>query len=428
MNHQQMNRFLERIRSEIAPAMGCTEPAAVALCAAGAAAQLTGVPEHLSIEVSEYIFKNAMNVGIPGIQAVGLDIAAAMGAVRAAPEKQLLVLNDLSDCQLEAARTLVARGCVSVAIVKGGEKVYIRACAQLGNQRSEAIIQFSHNNFTRIVKNGIVVMSQASPAAVVTPSETPHDMTVEQIFDFVKAADAQDLAFLAELIRLNSAISVEGLCNDYGLRVGKSMQKSASIGLIAEDVANYAIAVTAAAADARMAGCEKAVMSVGGSGNQGLTATLPIIAVAERIGCSQQTTLKALAMSILLTIHVKHFIGKLSVLCGCSIAASIGVAGALVFLYGGGLVEVDLAIMTMAADISGMVCDGAKPGCALKIATSVSAAMRAATLALSGIGATEHDGIVSLNVELTLKNLGDLGNDGMANTNSAILEMLLHKT
>ena len=177
-----------------------------------------------------------------------------------------------------------------------------------------------------------------------------------------------------------------------------------------------------------MSGCEKAVMSVAGSGNQGLTATLPIIAVArENSNISHGEMLKALAMSILITVHAKRFIGKLSVLCGCSIAAAIGVVSGMVYLFGGTRLQAELGIKTMTADISGMICDGAKPGCALKIATSVSAAMRAAAMALCGFGADPHAGIVEEHVELTLKNLGELGTEGMANTNMVILDILLKK-
>ena len=205
------------------------------------------------------------------------------------------------------------------------------------------------------------------------------------------------------------------------------MHSGTAAGLIAEDTANFAAAYTAAADDARMSGCEQAVMSVAGSGNQGLTATLPVIAVARKSGKPEEVMLRALAISILITIHAKEYIGRLSVLCGCGVASSIGVTAGVVYMLGGTLEQAEMGIRTMTADISGIVCDGAKPGCALKIATSVGAAMRAASFALSGIGASAHDGIVAGDVEETLRNLGELGADGMAAANQVILDMLLHK-
>ncbi len=426
MNQQQIDRYIRLIRSETAPAMGCTEPAAGALCAAAAAAQLGCAPESLTVEVSSYIFKNAMNVGIPGTGETGLDIACAMGALCPKPELGLSVLGEFDPGLLPEARRLARNTRISVA--EGVPKVYIRAVAHGGGSYGEAVIRDTHTGIVYLGRDGVPSMEkEMAPFSAPESGGEGAQLDIPGIWQFGQEVPVSALYFLRELVQVNCAMAEEGLSHPYGLQVGRQMHSGTAAGLIAEDTANFAAAYTAAAADARMSGCEQAVMSVAGSGNQGLTATLPVIAVARKSGKSEEVMLRALAISILTTIHAKEYIGRLSVLCGCGVASSIGVTAGVVYMLGGSLEQAEMGIRTMTADISGIVCDGAKPGCALKIATSVGAAMRAASFALSGIGASAHDGIVAGDVEETLKNLGELGADGMAGANQVILDMLLHK-
>ena len=426
MNQQQIDRYIRLIRSETAPAMGCTEPAAGALCAAAAAAQLGCAPESLAVEVSSYIFKNAMNVGIPGTGETGLDIACAMGALCPKPELGLSVLGEFDPGRLPEARRLARNTRISVA--EGVPKVYIRAVAHGGGSYGEAVIRDTHTGIVYLGRDGVPSMEKdMAPSSAPESGGEGAQLDIPGIWQFGQEVPVSALYFLRELVQVNCAMAEEGLSHPYGLQVGRQMHSGTAAGLIAEDTANFAAAYTAAAADARMSGCEQAVMSVAGSGNQGLTATLPVIAVARKSGKSEEVMLRALAISILTTIHAKEYIGRLSVLCGCGVASSIGVTAGVVYMLGGSLEQAEMGIRTMTADISGIVCDGAKPGCALKIATSVGAAMRAASFALSGIGASAHDGIVAGDVEETLKNLGELGADGMAAANQVILDMLLHK-
>ena len=427
MNQQQIDRYIRLIRSETAPAMGCTEPAAGALCAAAAAAQLGCAPESLAVEVSSYIFKNAMNVGIPGTGETGLDIACAMGALCPKPELGLSVLGEFDPGRLPEARRLARNTRISVA--EGVPKVYIRAVAHGGGSYGEAVIRDTHTGIVYLGRDGVPAMEKDMQPASSAPENGGEgaQLDIPGIWQFGQEVPLEALYFLRELVQVNCAMAEEGLSHPYGLQVGRQMHSGTAAGLIAEDTANFAAAYTAAAADARMSGCEQAVMSVAGSGNQGLTATLPVIAVARKSGKPEEVMLRALAISILTTIHAKEYIGRLSVLCGCGVASSIGVTAGVVYMLGGSLEQAEMGIRTMTADISGIVCDGAKPGCALKIATSVGAAMRAASFALSGIGASAHDGIVAGDVEETLKNLGELGADGMAGANQVILDMLLHK-
>lgn len=426
MNQQQIDRYIRLIRSETAPAMGCTEPAAGALCAAAAAAQLGCAPESLTVEVSSYIFKNAMNVGIPGTGETGLDIACAMGALCPKPELGLSVLGEFDPGRLPEARRLARNTRISVA--EGVPKVYIRAVAHGGGSYGEAVIRDTHTGIVYLGRDGVPSMEKdMAPSSAPESGGEGAQLDIPGIWQFGQEVPVSALYFLRELVQVNCAMAEEGLSHPYGLQVGRQMHSGTAAGLIAEDTANFAAAYTAAAADARMSGCEQAVMSVAGSGNQGLTATLPVIAVARKSGKPEEVMLRALAISILTTIHAKEYIGRLSVLCGCGVASSIGVTAGVVYMLGGTLEQAEMGIRTMTADISGIVCDGAKPGCALKIATSVGAAMRAASFALSGIGASAHDGIVAGDVEETLKNLGELGADGMAAANQVILDMLLHK-
>ena len=426
MNQQQIDRYIRLIRSETAPAMGCTEPAAGALCAAAAAAQLGCATESLTVEVSSYIFKNAMNVGIPGTGETGLDIACAMGALCPKPELGLSVLGEFDPGRLPEARRLARNTRISVA--EGVPKVYIRAVAHGGGSYGEAVIRDTHTGIVYLGRDGVPSMEKdMAPSSAPESGGEGAQLDIPGIWQFGQEVPVSALYFLRELVQVNCAMAEEGLSRPYGLQVGRQMHSGTAAGLIAEDTANFAAAYTAAAADARMSGCEQAVMSVAGSGNQGLTATLPVIAVARKSGKPEEVMLRALAISILTTIHAKEYIGRLSVLCGCGVASSIGVTAGVVYMLGGTLEQAEMGIRTMTADISGIVCDGAKPGCALKIATSVGAAMRAASFALSGIGASAHDGIVAGDVEETLKNLGELGADGMAGANQVILDMLLHK-
>lgn len=429
MEKQLVERYLTLLKSEISPALGCTEPAAVALAVAYAAQALGKTPEHMEVNVSKYIFKNGMNVGIPGTGMIGLDIAVALGALSAAPEKQLLVLTDLSDEQKQTAKQMVSDKCIKIGLAASDEKVYIEATCEAGSDSVTAVLARTHTGLVKLQKNGEILVDKTdelTPAAAAV-QDAPYDVTLASIVDFIAAVPDEELLFLREVIELNRAIAEEGLNGDYGLKVGKSMLGDWKTGLVSSDLANFVIACTAAAADARMAGCEKPVMSAAGSGNQGLTASLPVATIGWKLELPEAKVLRALALSILVTIHTKHYIGRLSVLCGCSIAAAIGSCCGIIYLFDGSLRNMEIGINSMVADISGVVCDGAKPGCALKIATAVSAAVRSASMALNGLGANAYDGIVTMDVEKTLENLGFLGNEGMSDTNSAILGMMLNK-
>ena len=416
-NMELTQSYLTLLREETLPAIGCTEPVAVALCAAEASACLLKEPYRLHLEVSPYILKNGMHVGIPGTAGLtGLDLACALGSLLPHPEKQMTILGDVSDEKLSKARAIVQSGSVSVRSADTPYKVWVdvRIDAADGHW-ARAVIQGTHTHVLLVEKDGQPLRTDRCQES---ESRDMPAITLESVYAFATTVSQADLEFLDEIIRVNTRIACEGLARDYGLCVGRHLANS-------PDAAQQVIAVTAAAADARMSGCQLPVMTNMGSGNQGITASLPVIETAHLLGTSHEQLLRALAISELVAMEVKTHIGRLSALCGCSIAAAIGAASAMVFLRGGNFEQIAYAVNMMVGDVTGIICDGAKPGCALKIATAVSAAQRAAVLALSLEHTVQPYGIVSSDVEATIQNLGTLGRDGMGNANDVVLRMML---
>ena len=416
-NMELTQSYLTLLREETLPAIGCTEPVAVALCAAEASACLLKEPYRLHLEVSPYILKNGMHVGIPGTAGLtGLDLACALGSLLPHPEKQMTILGDVSDEKLSKAKAIVQSGSVSVRSADTPYKVWVdvRIDAADGHW-ARAVIQGTHTHVLLVEKDGQPLRTDRCQES---ESRNMPAITLESVYAFATTVSQADLEFLDEIIRINTRIACEGLARDYGLCVGRHLANS-------PDAAQQVIAVTAAAADARMSGCQLPVMTNMGSGNQGITASLPVIETAHLLGASYEQLLRALAISELVAMEVKTHIGRLSALCGCSIAAAIGAASAMVFLRGGNFEQIAYAVNMMVGDVTGIICDGAKPGCALKIATAVSAAQRAAVLALSLEHTVQPYGIVSSDVEATIQNLGTLGRDGMGNANDVVLRMML---
>lgn len=416
-NMELTQSYLTLLREETLPAIGCTEPVAVALCAAEASACLLKEPYRLHLEVSPYILKNGMHVGIPGTAGLtGLDLACALGSLLPHPERQMTILGDVSDEKLSKAKAIVQSGSVSVRSADTPYKVWVdvRIDAADGHW-ARAVIQGTHTHVLLVEKDGQPLRTDRCQES---ESRDMPAITLESVYAFATTVSQADLEFLDEIIRVNTRIACEGLARDYGLCVGRHLANS-------PDAAQQVIAVTAAAADARMSGCQLPVMTNMGSGNQGITASLPVIETAHLLGASREQLLRALAISELVAMEVKTHIGRLSALCGCSIAAAIGAASAMVFLRGGNFEQIAYAVNMMVGDVTGIICDGAKPGCALKIATAVSAAQRAAVLALSLEHTVQPYGIVSSDVEATIQNLGTLGRDGMGNANDVVLRMML---
>ena len=385
--------YISLLKEEIAPALGCTEPIAIAYASAKAREALGEAPARILVQVSRNILKNAMGVGIPGTDMVGLEIAASLGALGGDPNASLEVLHSITEETVCSAKKMVSEKGVEVALEPTEKKFFIRVTVYGPSGEAQAVIEDMHTNITYIMKNGKTLFEKPSEGAAAAAGRGAL-VTIEGIYDFVKAVDWKELRFLQQAVELNRSIAQEGLSRPYGLQVGRSIYESMQLDENTEDIMDYAIALTCAAADARMSGSRMPVMTSCGSGNQGITATLPVIALAERKKLSEEMLYRGLAMSCLVTIHVKSYIGRLSPLCGCGVGASIGACCAVTYLMGGSLEQIKCAIRNVIADVSGVICDGAKAGCALKIATAVASAYRCSMLALRNISATPLDGDV----------------------------------
>lgn len=434
--------IIELIRKEVKPALGCTEPIAVALAVAKAMEIIEdrcplNSPEWrmddgytIRIEVSGNILKNGMGVGIPGTGMVGLHIAAALGAVCGKSEYGLEVLHDLDEISIARAKELVEEKSVTVGLAETDHKLYVKASVDTKDGHSaSAVIEDDHDNIVETCFDQSVLLSaHKSDDKGASEQKTTLDyrLTVKEIFDFASTASYEDISFILESRTLNLALAEEGLKGCYGLKVGYAINAKANKEVFGGDFLSYAMSLTAAASDARMAGCTLAAMSNSGSGNQGITVTMPVIAYSLRYGTDDEKLARALVLSHLIAIHIKGYLGKLSALCGCVIA-STGSSCGLVYLRGGDYEQICAAIKNMIGNITGMVCDGAKVGCAMKVASGVSSALQSAVLAREGICISEHDGIIEKDIEKTIQNLGRIGSVGMQNTDNMILDIMVCK-
>ena len=441
MTHREAE-IIELIKKEVKPALGCTEPIAVALAAAKAAEILTdrcpccgtawreSSGFNVAVEVSGNILKNGMGVGIPGTGMVGLHIAAALGAVCGKSEYGLEVLHDLCGSSVERAKELVNSGLVKVMHTETGHKLYVKVTISAGEGHSaSAVIEDDHDNIVETCFDGTVLQcSQAQQQDNTADHRGTLDykLTLKEIYDFASSVDFKDISFILESRDLNLKLAKEGLSGDYGLKVGKTIRSDSYREVFGNDFMSYAMALTAAASDARMAGCTLPAMSNSGSGNQGITVTMPVIAYALKYNVPEEQLARALVLSHLTAIHIKGYLGKLSALCGCVIA-STGASCGITYLRGGSYQHICAAVKNMIGNITGMVCDGAKVGCAMKVASGVSSSIQSAVLALNGISATEHDGIIDKDIEKTIRNVGRIGSVGMQRADNMILDIMVCK-
>ena len=438
----RQSEIIELIRKEVKPALGCTEPIAVALAVAKAMEVMDERADRspqwrmhdefcINIEVSGNILKNGMGVGIPGTGMVGLHIAAALGASCGKSAYGLEVLSELDDEAVRRAKTLCAESKINISLADTDRKLFIKATVKHSDGHSAgATIEDDHDNITETSYDSRTLSSHRKDACTSEVSEhkgtLDYHLTVKEIMEFISEIDFEDIRFILESRTLNMALAHEGLSGNYGLRVGKAISSNDNQEVFGDDFLCYAMAMTAAASDARMAGCTLAAMSNSGSGNQGITATMPVIAYSIKYGTDDERLARALTLSHLVAIHIKGYLGKLSALCGCVIA-STGSACALVYLRGGDYGQVCSAIKNMIGNITGMVCDGAKVGCAMKVASGVSCALQSAVLAREGVCISSHDGIIEDDIEKTIQNLGKIGSVGMQNTDSMILDIMVCK-
>lgn len=419
-------QIIEILRQEAVPALGCTEPVACALACARCREELNGIPDRIEVRVSGNIYKNGMGVGIPGSGMTGLPIAAALGAVCGKSSYGLEVLKDVSKGNhLETARRLVDEGAVEVKMKEDAvDKLYAEAICRKGKDCVKTVIVHAHTNIVWVEKNGEVVLRKDYTALTQEKNERP-ELSVARIWSFIQQVDVSRIEFVLQGAEMNKAISDEGLKSEYGLQIGRTLKENIEKGLLEDDLLNNALIQATAASDARMDGCEKPVMTNSGSGNQGITVILPVVVAAERFGSTREQLARALALSNLIAAHIHYYLGHLSALCGILIAGT-GSASAITYLMGGNYEQVVNTIKTMCSNLTGMMCDGAKQGCALKVYSGVSAAVQAALLSMRGIK-TNNDGIIEDDIEKTIRNVGIIGTAGMEQTDRTILDIMTRK-
>lgn len=413
--------LVQLLRREVVPALGCTEPIAVALAAAHCRCLLGQDPERLQVWVSGNLYKNGMGVGVPGTGMTGLPIAAAAGALAGDAAAGLEVLKHLTSDQVAQAKVLLPRVTLDVKDVP--DALYAEVLAEAGADQVRAVICTDHTRVVLLEKNGELIHSQSRDPAVSLTNQPALDLA--SIVAFALSVPLKQIAFLAEAAQLNQALADEGL-RGYGMQIGRILTQQIERRLLADDLMTLAMRLTSAASDARMDGAMLPAMSNSGSGNQGIAATMPVVAAARFLQVSDEQLLRALAMSHLLAIHIKTYQNKLSALCAASTAA-MGAGAAITWLLGGDLARIRLCINNMIGDVAGIICDGAGSACSMKVSTSASAAVKAALLAANGLGVPAREGIVEADAEQTIANLGHLSREGMRQTDEEIIQIMRRK-
>lgn len=420
--------ILALIQAGVKPALGCTEPGAVALAAAYAGQEL-GEAEIVRVEISvdSNVYKNGMAVGVPGTGQVGLAIAAALGALIKDPSLQLSVLSFITPELLLEAAALIAENKIVISLNEH-KGLYIVATVFSANSSAQAIIEGTHTNIVSLECNGKSLRhTEADTKGKSATAFSDADIRLVDMIATVEAMPAASFAFFEECIHMNADAARTGLDRRLGMAVGASFQDLINEKVLSDDLVSYAKVLTASAADARMSGENIPVMSVAGSGNHGLTAILPVVAVAERMNIPRERLHQALAISTLTTLYIKRYTGSLSALCGCSVAAATGASAAIVWMLGGSGEQINGTIKNMIANLTGMICDGGKVGCALKLSTAASVAVETALLTLKNVLVPAGNGIIFLSADDTIRNLGMVSNPGMLETDKVILEIMLDK-
>lgn len=424
------------LKIEVAPALGCTEPVAIALGSA-AAASLLPSDEYDSIEIwlDPNIYKNGIAVIIPGTEGMtGLDSAAVLGALGGNPHLGMEVLEPLNKESVQAARDFLALDKVKVNL-RTETGLYVQTRITSGENTAESLITDLHNNIVSLHYNGelvdssILLSKQSSTGNTLLADleEWLRELTLADILELVSELDADDLVFLKKGVDCNLRLAEHGLKYGSGLGIGKATDRLVKQKLLSKDMATSARMLTAAAADARMGGAKLPAMSSAGSGNHGLTAILPIWAIKDFIQADDETMLRAIGLSHVVTAYVKAHTGRLSAVCGCSVAAGAGATAGITYLVGGDLSHMEGAIKNIMEDLAGVICDGAKAGCALKLNTAAGAAVQAALFSLQGVNVKDTDGIIGDSTRKTVQNMGTLSTDGMIETDKAILQIMLEK-
>lgn len=426
---EERRNIIALMQQEIIPAIGCTEPIAVALCAAKATETLGQQPDRMEVYLSANVIKNAMGVGIPGTGMIGLPIAITLGAQIGKSEYGLEVLRNLIPDDVKRGKQYISEQRIKIELKNNIEdKLYIEVNCFVDNQSSKAIIRGSHTHFTHVEKNGepIIIKEAETEQDNSLFGDSEDALTFRKVYDFAIESPIEELSFILEAAKMNREASRLSRQNNYGHNVAKSIIGQRGMALFGDNLHSKMIASTAGACDARMDGALIPVMSNTGSGNQGVAATLPVLTYAEEIGCDEESLIRALILSHLSVIYIKQYMGRLSALCGC-VMASTGSSCGITYLMGGGYDNIVFATKNMIANITGMICDGAKPSCALKIASGVSTASLSALMAIEDKVVTGQEGIIDEDIDKTIRNLALIGKTGMMETDKIVLDIMTSK-
>lgn len=426
MDTLERTKILKLIQQEVIPAIGCTEPISVALCTAKATEILGTIPEKITVYLSANILKNAMGVGIPGTGMIGLPIAIALGALIGKSEYQLEVLKECTHEAVKRGKKMIDQKSISISLKENiQEKLYIEVCCQTSQNHSTAIIAGEHTHFIYISKNNDVLLDKK------LDENNNHEkqileLNLQKVYDFATTSPINEIRFILESARTNKYAAEQSFKYDFGHSLGKTLRGKFEHKIMGDSIFSHILSYTSAACDARMAGAMIPIMSNSGSGNQGIAATLPIVIYAEENGKTEEELIRALILSHLTVIYIKQSLGRLSALCGCVVAAT-GSSCGITYLMGGKYPQITAAVKNMIANLTGMIYDGAKPSCALKLTSGVSTAVLSAILAMEQKCVTSVEGIIENDVDQCIRNLTLIGSQGMNETDKIVLDIMTHK-
>ena len=414
------------IQREVVPAVGCTEPIAVALCTARATETLGQRPEKITVMLSANILKNAMGVGIPGTGMIGLPIAIALGAIVGRSEYELEVIKDVTPETLEEGKAYVDEKRIDIRLKADiTEKLYIDVVCEAAGSKAEAVISGSHTNFVYISRDGETLLDVKSAGGEDGDNGDP-ELCMRTVYDFATTTPVDEIAFILKTRQYNLKAAEESVKGNFGHCLGKTIDRPLSHGIFGNSIFSHILSKTASACDARMGGAMIPVMSNSGSGNQGICATNPVAVYAMENENTEEELIRALTLSHLTAIYIKQSLGKLSAVCGC-VVASIGSSCGITYLMGGDYNRVCNSVKNMIANLTGMICDGAKPSCSLKIASGVSTALLSSLLAIEGRCVTAVEGIIDDDVDRSIRNLTRIGSETMNQTDEMVLDIMTHK-
>ena len=426
LDNQTREQIIALINREVVPAVGCTEPMCVSLCVARATEVLGFRPEKITALLSANILKNAMGVGIPGTGMIGLPIAIALGALVGKSEYQLEVIKDLTPETLEEGKQYIAKDHIDIQLKRGiTEKLYVEIRCEAEGHEATAIIAHDHTNFVYVERDGEAILDNRQPSG----SEKANNdirLNMRLVYDFATTTPVPEIEVIQKTRDYNRRAAEESKKGNYGHCLGKTIDRPMSHGIFGNSIFSHIISKTALACDARMGGAMIPVMSNSGSGNQGICATNPVAVYAEENENTEEELIRALTLSHLTAIYIKQNLGKLSALCGC-VVASIGSSCGITYLMGGDYCRICNSVKNMIANITGMICDGAKPSCALKISSGVSTALLSALLSIEGKCVSSVEGIIDDDVDRSIRNLTSIGADAMNKTDEMVLEIMTHK-